>query len=849
MRISRSFVRLVLILSVMLALAAPLGLLAYTHVRANANTSGGASLTPAGGQFVSVPIVRVLDTRYGTGNVPTQPIAAGGTVTFPAAGVFSIPSNADAVVLDINAITPGASGFLSVYDADTADPGLAAVGLRAGEGTNQEATVPLSTSGLVSLTNHSAGTVDVAASVPGYYTGESSASTSSAGDTYVGVPWASPVINTSTGWNVAQAPIPAGGSLTFQVSGVGGIGSGADTAVLQVNAFNATASGYLTAYAAGASDPGVSALAYFSDDAYRNLVYAPLSPSGQATLANHGSAPVDVSVYARGAYLPPSTTPAGAKFAAVGPQFVYGAATAGAQLAAGASATFQVTGTGDIPAAGVAGVTEDVVVSNPTAMGRLDEGPAGGALQPVVSFLNADSAYAGYDNGMVSTLSPSGQQTITNESSGAVNVQVAVTGIFEAPVAPGEPLQVAATISGSSATVSWAAPADDGGSPVTGYTITAPADTASVQVGPTTYQATLSGLAQAATDTFTVTATNAVGPGMAGTASSDSCVPIDSESVSDADQAQALTDWTDAQVASSTGWSSAAMDAADQAGQIQPDATQASLPTSACSSLASTPLAAPAAGDTAALDPAASHWITGYPTVGKFVFKSGGFWWNCTGTVINDGVSGPKTYATPVVVTAAHCLKHVLKLLGRLATSWDLAFIPKWNNGKFPYGVWAVAHYEIDSRWIRCDVVGGLGCHENWRYDYAFLILKKDKYQHNVGYYTGADGWKVSMPPTINNTRIVGIPGYASAALVSIAQSTVDNETCSLQYRQANTPGFSDGASGGPWFWYFNTHTQRGSLLGDTGGCQDGSQANTPSYASIWHYDFVKLLAQARSDE
>lgn len=468
---------------------------------------------PDGGQFVSVPIARELDTRFGTGGVPVQPIPANGTVTFPAAGVHGVPADADSVVLDINAIGPAAKGFLTVYDADSADPGVATVGLRAGTGTNQQATVAVSADGSVSVTNHSSGTVDVAASVTGYYTG---AAPSAAGETYVGVGWASPVANTSTGWNVPQVPIAAGGSLTFQVTGVGGIGAGADTAVLQVNTLNGSAAGYLSAYAAGSSDPAVSALAYDSDTHYRNILYVPLSADGKATLTNHGTAPVDVSVYARGYYLPPSATPAGGKYAPADAQMVFGTATAGTQLAANASATFQVTGTGDIPESGVSGVTEDIVVTNPTATGRLDEGPAGGAQQPVVSFLNGDDAYAGYDNGIVSTLSPGGQETITNGSGGTVSVQVAVTGIFLAPSAPSAPEQVAATTSGTSATVTWAPPTTDGGSPVTGYTITAPPDTASLTVGPGTTRVTLTGLGSALSDTYNVTAVNASGTSESG---------------------------------------------------------------------------------------------------------------------------------------------------------------------------------------------------------------------------------------------------------------------------------------------------------------------------------------------
>jgi len=145
--------------------------------------------------------------------------------------------------------------------------------------------------------------------------------------------------------------------------------------------------------------------------------------------------------------------------------------------------------------------------------------------------------------------------------------------------------------------------------------ITAPPDTASVQVGPDTYQATLSGLSQSATDTFTVTATNAIGPGMAGTASSATCAPIASLSVSDSAAAQAEADWTDAQTANAPAYTSASLDTAIQAGQIQPAVGPAPA-TGECQSLTTTLNSATSADAITPLDPAASHSITGYPTVG-----------------------------------------------------------------------------------------------------------------------------------------------------------------------------------------------------------------------------------------
>ena len=83
---------------------------------------------------------------------------------------------------------------------------------------------------------------------------------------------------------------------------------------------------------------------------------------------------------------------------------------------------------------------------------------------------------------------------------------------------PGPPTAVSASAGNASALVSWTAPLDNGGSPITAYTVTsAPDEKTCATTGPTS--CTVSGLTNGKPTTFTVVATNSAGPGSASAAS------------------------------------------------------------------------------------------------------------------------------------------------------------------------------------------------------------------------------------------------------------------------------------------------------------------------------------------
>ena len=109
--------------------------------------------------------------------------------------------------------------------------------------------------------------------------------------------------------------------------------------------------------------------------------------------------------------------------------------------------------------------------------------------------------------------------TATNEL-GTGAASSASSAVTPAPTvtAPGAPTGISASVSNSSAIVSFTAPASTGGSAITGYTVTSSPQ--GITATGTSSPITVAGLTNGTPYTFTITATNAVGTGTASSASS-----------------------------------------------------------------------------------------------------------------------------------------------------------------------------------------------------------------------------------------------------------------------------------------------------------------------------------------
>jgi hypothetical protein len=477
-----------------------------------------ATLQSAAGQYFPITPVKILDTRDGTGGVAVTPLAAGATVDVLVTGGDIPDQEVSDVYMMINAINPSTSGCLDDYDTDLGDPGICAVSFDAGNNASDSDIVSVGTNGTVSITNTSAGTVDVSATVMGYY---QDGTMPTAGDTYVGLPVAA-IADTRSGLGAPDAQIPAGGSLNVQVAGQGGIPAGADGAAVYIGAANASAAGFVSAYPTGGAVSTLSALSYVSGETVHNLYFGALSPTGQLTLVNNGSAPVDLTVSSQGYLADPTATTAGSTYADVAETKVvdtrFGTGVPLAQVPSQGSITFDATGMAGIPSSGVSAVAETVRALSAQNNGFLSIYPAGtpDPQLPGVNFTANGNQDNDLSTSLVSDVGTGGQETITNHSAGPVDVVVAVRGYYVAPTVPSAPDGVGVTVAGQSATVSWNPPQADGGSPITGYQVTAAPDTATVTVDSGTHQAVLTGLTSAATDSIAVRAVNAVGSSVQG---------------------------------------------------------------------------------------------------------------------------------------------------------------------------------------------------------------------------------------------------------------------------------------------------------------------------------------------
>jgi hypothetical protein len=128
----------------------------------------GAFQPGGAGQYVAVTPARALDTRDGTGAARAR---IGQTpLNVSLTGRLGVPENGvSAVLLNVTAVAPTASTFVTVYPGGSTRPTASNLNVIAGQVIPNMVLARLGPGGEVLFYNHS-GTVDLVADVVGYFT-------------------------------------------------------------------------------------------------------------------------------------------------------------------------------------------------------------------------------------------------------------------------------------------------------------------------------------------------------------------------------------------------------------------------------------------------------------------------------------------------------------------------------------------------------------------------------------------------------------------------------------------------------------------------------------------------------
>jgi len=209
--------------------------------------------------------------------------------------------------------------------------------------------------------------------------------------------------------------------------------------------------------------------------------------------------------------------------------------------------------------------------------------------------------------------------------------------------------------------------------------------------------------------------------------------------------------------------------------------------------------------------------FTGTPAVGALFSMSGGRLGShfCTASVI-DSPNGD------LVITAAHCVSQPVA---------EVAFVPGYNGGAAPYGVWVVNRVYVDASWSASSDPDD---------DVAFLRVSRPGSSVPIEDVTGAERLGTGAPAR----QFVEVIGYPDSAGQAIACRNWTREPMADQL-EFDCGGYTDGTSGGPFLAEVNPRTGRGTVIGVIGGYEQGGLTPEVSYSVMFGANVAALYQTA----
>ncbi|HEX5118287.1 MAG TPA: PKD domain-containing protein [Pseudonocardiaceae bacterium] len=397
-----------------------------TETDFSGNTATVSQRFTVGGAYFAVPAQRVLDTRDGTGGAPVGRLGPDSVLSLNLAGTNAIPATGvRAVVLNVTAIDPTATSFLTIYADGSTRPGTTSLNYVPGQTVTNLVTVPLGANGNVDFFNN-LGTVDVTADLEGYYLDRPAFN----GGGFATSLRPQRLLDTrDPGGATHGAPVGPGGVVQVRVDQLAQ--SQVQAVVLNVTATSPTATSFLTVYPDGTARPNTSNVNFTAGQTTSNLVAVPADNGTVDIFNNVGSVHVIVDVEAF--YTQPivfQPDPGGTPFTPIQPTRLLDTRTTigghRGPLGANGVAAVQVRGLAGIPddATSVALNVTAVAPTKPTFITVYPDGTP----RPDTSMLNVDAGQTVH-NLVVVPIGTDGKVDFFNNQ-GRVNLVAEVAGYF-----------------------------------------------------------------------------------------------------------------------------------------------------------------------------------------------------------------------------------------------------------------------------------------------------------------------------------------------------------------------------------------------------------------------------------
>ena len=209
--------------------------------------------------------------------------------------------------------------------------------------------------------------------------------------------------------------------------------------------------------------------------------------------------------------------------------------------------------------------------------------------------------------------------------------------------------------------------------------------------------------------------------------------------------------------------------------------------------------------------------FAGTPAVGALFTVSAGRLGShfCTASVIHSPNGD-------LVITAAHCVS---------GTSVGVAFVPGYDGGAAPYGVWTVTRVYLDASW---------GSSSDPDDDVAFLRVSQAGSTVPIEDVTGAEQLETGTPAR----QLVEVIGYPDSSDEAIACRNWTTEPLPDQL-EFDCGGYSDGTSGGPFLASVNPLNGQGIVIGVIGGYEQGGLTADVSYSAVFGANVAALYHEA----